>query len=255
MAQHNLALTLGNVSVRQHDGLFSLNDLHKASGGQNKQRPSLWVDNQQTKDLAKEISKAGIPALVIRKGGASPGSYACLELVIAYAAWISPAFHLQVIRVFLAAKAPAPPPLPATSQPLLAAASLYRTLCEIHRETGLTAAEARLLANDATFGQTGIHMLPPQTPVAGVVDVVAKEPKDRDAKARAISYIHHAAEFRSKDRTQSSFLMDGKMPHSKLLKLMKMPARGLKAVLNQALEEKAIKKIVPVCGAILYVKA
>lgn len=255
MAQHNFALTLGNISVRQRDGLFSLNDLHHAAGNLSKHKPSEWTSNKQTQDLAQEISKAGNPALVTNKGGANPGTYACLELVIAYAAWISPAFHLKVIRVFLAAKAPALPPPPADPQPLLAAASLYRSLCEIHRETGLTAAEARMLANDATFGQTGFRMLPLDIPVVGVLAVVVKEPKRTDAKARAITYIHHAAEFRSKDRTQSSFLIDGKMPHSKLLKLMKIPARDLKAALKQALDEGAIKKFEPVCGTAIYVKA
>ena len=105
---------IGEVSIRQHDGLYSLNDLHQAAGGEAKHKPSEWLRNQQAQELAQEISKAGFPALETKRGGSSPGTYACRELVIAYAAWISPAFHLKVIRVFLdvVATQTAPKPIP-----------------------------------------------------------------------------------------------------------------------------------------------
>ncbi|MBS1003197.1 phage antirepressor KilAC domain-containing protein [Acetobacter thailandicus] len=90
------------MKIHQDDkGRYCLNDCHKASGAGNKNRPSIWADNSQTKALIAEIqSEAGIPALVVSKGGNASGTYACKELVYAYAMWISPAFHLQVIRAF-----------------------------------------------------------------------------------------------------------------------------------------------------------
>lgn len=96
------ALTLCNTAIRQLDGLYSLNDLHKAAGGEAKHRPNYFLENQQTKSLIDEIQAAGIPAskTVVGKGK-QQGTYACRELVIAYAAWINAAFHLKVIRVFL----------------------------------------------------------------------------------------------------------------------------------------------------------
>ena len=105
MTASKIALTLGNITIRQQNGLFSLNDLHAASGGNPGQRPGEFMRNQQTKELIEEISNAGISAFESRKGN-NGGTYACRELVIAYAAWISAAFHLKVIRVFLAATTP-----------------------------------------------------------------------------------------------------------------------------------------------------
>lgn len=105
MSQSVPALTLGETTVRQLDGLYSLNDLHRASGGNPSHRPGNFLQIDQTKALVAEIETAGIPAVSTREGR-NGGTYACRELVIAYAAWISAAFHLKVIRVFLASQAP-----------------------------------------------------------------------------------------------------------------------------------------------------
>lgn len=101
----SIAIAIADVVVRQDSkGRYNLNDFHRAAGEENRHRPSLWAENQQAKDLAAEIAqetgKAGIPALVLQRGGKAPGTYACKELVYAYAMWISPAFHLKVIRTF-----------------------------------------------------------------------------------------------------------------------------------------------------------
>ncbi|HHY0622722.1 TPA: KilA-N domain-containing protein [Vibrio parahaemolyticus] len=93
-------LTILDTNIRVLDGLFSLNDLHKASGGANKHRPKYWLANEQTKDLIDEIVKGGIPPLRVQHGGLNPGTWVCKELVYYYAMWISPKFNLKVIRTF-----------------------------------------------------------------------------------------------------------------------------------------------------------
>nr|DAP78088.1 MAG TPA: KilA-N domain [Caudoviricetes sp.] len=110
------ALTIGSSKIRQIDGFYSLNDLHVASGGAEKHQPAFFLRNEQTKALIEEVNSAnlqnlnaGNPAIKTERGKYG-GTYACKELVIAYAAWISPAFHLKVIRVFLGATRPALPP-------------------------------------------------------------------------------------------------------------------------------------------------
>ncbi len=93
-------LSIFNKSIRVQDELYSLNDLHKASGSLNKHRPKYWLANEQTKELIDEIAKDGIPPLSVKHGGSNSGTWVCKELVYAYAMWISAKFHLQVIRAF-----------------------------------------------------------------------------------------------------------------------------------------------------------
>ncbi len=91
-------LTVANIPVRQDaEGRICLNDLHRAAGGQQKDRPKYWLSNQQTKALVTELEIAGIPPIFEKQG---VGTYVCRDLAYAYAMWISPAFFLKVVRVY-----------------------------------------------------------------------------------------------------------------------------------------------------------
>ena len=95
-------LQILSQSIRTFENLYALNDLHIASGGKSKHQPSNFVRLDTTKALITEIEKDNQHALKIIRGGNFQGTYACEELVIAYAMWISPQFHLVVLRAFLA---------------------------------------------------------------------------------------------------------------------------------------------------------
>ena len=93
-------LMIASAMIRQNDeGLYCLNDLHAASGGEQKKRPKYWLENQHTTELIAEVEKGGTSAVRIVRGR-SGGTYVAKELVYAYAMWLSPKFHLAVIRTY-----------------------------------------------------------------------------------------------------------------------------------------------------------
>lgn len=98
----NQTLAISGIDIHQDSkNHYCLNDLHKASGGEQKHQPSNWLRNQQTLDLIEflksEESMEKIEPLFTKQG---LGTYAVKELVYAYAMWISPQFHIQVIRAY-----------------------------------------------------------------------------------------------------------------------------------------------------------
>lgn len=93
------ALIINSQTISQHNGLFSLNDLHKVSGNDEKHRPTWFLRNDETQALIAEIESEKQIAYYTKQGKQG-GTYACRELVYRYAMWISAKFSLMVIRAF-----------------------------------------------------------------------------------------------------------------------------------------------------------
>lgn len=105
-------ITILDQAINMIDGLYSLNDMHKASGSDKKHQPAFFMRNKETKDLVDELkdeysSSANMqnkePVRAVRgiqKDNKPQGTYVCKELVYRYAMWISPKFALLVIRTF-----------------------------------------------------------------------------------------------------------------------------------------------------------
>lgn len=93
-----------NVNVTQKDAMYSLNDLEKVaiSNGVTKNiSPSEWMKLQVTQE-AIDILIHENPAIKIieTKAGRYGGTFACKELVYAYAMWVSADFLIHVIRAY-----------------------------------------------------------------------------------------------------------------------------------------------------------
>ncbi|MEA9885994.1 phage antirepressor KilAC domain-containing protein [Xanthomonas campestris pv. raphani] len=112
-------LTIASTTIRRDDsGRYCLNDLHRAAGGEPRHQPRYWLANQQTQELVSEMGDSGNP-LSVQRGGPDQGTFVAKELVYAYAMWISPAFHLQVIRAYdQMVAAPSTDPLALLSDPV-----------------------------------------------------------------------------------------------------------------------------------------
>ena len=129
----NLAIL--NTSIHSYENLFSLNDLHQASGNLAKHKPAFFLRIDMTKDLIAEIEKETPNALKVIRG-TQGGTYACEELMLAYAMWISPKFHLIVLRAFLNLHKKSTALLPNTITPEQQQA-IQSAVQQAHHRTGL----------------------------------------------------------------------------------------------------------------------
>lgn len=105
-------LTISNSKIGMKDWLYSLNDLHRASGGLKRHQPSNFIRRKQTQEFITEIKAENSRSSEMRSlelisvvegiqlDGAPQGTFVCYELVYSYAMWINPRFHLLVIRAF-----------------------------------------------------------------------------------------------------------------------------------------------------------
>jgi len=97
-------IVIDSVAItKTEDGLYRINDLHKASGNRKAKQPSNFFALLGTKELIAEIQgveqKQALKKIIgtPEYGG---GTYVCKSLVYAYAMWVSPKFMLHVINTF-----------------------------------------------------------------------------------------------------------------------------------------------------------
>lgn len=101
--ENQKTIEIDGAVIRQDQyGRYCLNDLHKASGGEQKNQPRYFLENKQTQDLVQALTDSGIPLTPINvtRGGLDQGTYVVKQIVYAYAMWISAAFNLKVINTF-----------------------------------------------------------------------------------------------------------------------------------------------------------
>ncbi|EMF8795614.1 KilA-N domain-containing protein [Pseudomonas aeruginosa] len=101
-------LTVCGVAIKQDaEGRYSLNDLHKAAvkegANERTKEPGKFMASPQTRELVEELTNTqnlGVAPVNRLHGGKNPGTFVLKELVYAYAMWISPKFHLEVIHAY-----------------------------------------------------------------------------------------------------------------------------------------------------------
>lgn len=217
-------ISVAGIDVAQDQaGRYCLNDLHRAAGGERRHGPSLWLENQQTQELAQELSDTGIPVSVVR-GGAEQGTFACKELVYSYAMWISPKFHLQVIRTFdaVATGQLAAPLAPTMTKSALSPAKEFRALFGIARLIGLDKNAAAISANQGTTTITGTNMLAlmGQTHLAAEVQELCFTPSELGARLclSGIKFNQRLAERGMQERINGIWVPTDKgAAHSRIL--------------------------------------
>lgn len=98
------ALTVAGTAVTQVNSLYCLNDLHKAAVSQNiieknAKRPNKFCALTQTKELVSVLeSDDRNRSLETNRNGVRKGTFACKEITLAYANYLSPSLYIFALR-------------------------------------------------------------------------------------------------------------------------------------------------------------
>lgn len=115
------ALVYNGETIRRRDEMLCLTDMWRASGSDPTKQPARWARMPPTQEFASHLAANGtIPPNigVEAERGRSGGTWAHWQLGLAYAKYLSPAFHAwcnEVVRGFMEGDLPAPPPAPASA--------------------------------------------------------------------------------------------------------------------------------------------
>lgn len=173
------ALIIANTQIRQdQNGRYCLNDLHQASGAEERHKPANWLRLDQTTELIDELrgrgqvsdlrlegAHGGDPVEVIH-GGFGRGTYAVKELVYSYAMWISARFHLHVIRAYdalvtvgaAAAEQLLPPPA-AEADKHVGGSRIFQAALRVARAMGMSKPRAVAAASKLAARRAGVDWI------------------------------------------------------------------------------------------------
>lgn len=96
-----LVINETNITM-DSEGRYSLNDLHRASGGKVKDLPNKFMRSESFKnvvDILTAQNRAFNP-VVKKQGRYTGGTWVCKELVYKYAMWVNAEFEVKVIQTF-----------------------------------------------------------------------------------------------------------------------------------------------------------
>lgn len=161
------AISVANVAIRQFDNLYSLNDLHKAAGGEKRHQPANWLRSQQAIDLIEYLKSEELESIQKKQG---LGTFVSKELVVHYGMWISPAFSLKVIRAFL------------DTQEEVSGSPNPKTT--VDDRTGLRQAVSALVGRHGIDYSSAYNMVHQRFGVAAIEDIPAERLND------AVQYVH-----------------------------------------------------------------
>lgn len=97
-----MTLKIKGVTVRQNEsGLYSLNDLHKASQKGRSKDPNEFLQLKSTSEYINLLNtEIPVELILTTKGGRHGGTWVHKDLVYDYAMWCSPTFKRSVIQAF-----------------------------------------------------------------------------------------------------------------------------------------------------------
>lgn len=129
--------TINPDTIKQLDGLYCLNDLHRLAGGHKKDTPSRFIRLDKTQALITALQeietqkatqnpkkgseshnpkKGSEKVFEVINGGSMQGVYGNRKIVYAYANWIDPYFYAGVLEVFDSVTAIGNQPISHTAQ-------------------------------------------------------------------------------------------------------------------------------------------
>lgn len=150
------------IKINERGEMLSLTDMWKAAGADPSQQPAEWLRSAEAVRFIEFIAEnlnLGISQVLQTKPGRNGGTWAHWQPAMAYAKYLSPAFHAAcnvIVRAHMEGKQPEA--VGTTSSPRLAW-SAFKVFQEAAATFGLDGQQALLSANNATRKRTGVDFM------------------------------------------------------------------------------------------------